>query len=97
LNRPAGDVFPDLYLTDDAFSMDQNFFYRVLDHQKNNKNPAKEEDANLINFSIHTGYGKNNRWPLRKSSSIFPFDLFMGVATWIVYTTWEGKVNLKTR
>jgi len=61
LNRAAGQIFPDLYLTDDAFSKDQNFFYREPNHQKNNKNPAKEEDANLINFSIHTGYGKNNR------------------------------------
>ena len=51
MNRPAGDLFPDLYLTDDAFSKDKNFFYRELNHQKNNKNPAKEEDANAIDVT----------------------------------------------
>lgn len=48
MNRPAGQLFPDLYLTDDAFSKDQNFFYRELDHQQIIKNPEKGAAANAI-------------------------------------------------
>jgi len=66
LNRPAGNLFPDGYVTGDAFSKDQNFFYRA-ESPTDNKNPAKEEDVNLIDFSIHTGCGKNNGGLLQKT------------------------------
>ena len=66
LNRPAGDLFPDLYVTDNVFSKDQNFSQGV-ESPTDNKNPAKGEDASFIDFSIHTGYGKNNGGLLQKT------------------------------
>jgi hypothetical protein len=52
LNRPAGDLFPDLCLTDNAFSKDTNFFYKELNHQQTMRNPAKGIDANPIDIPL---------------------------------------------
>jgi hypothetical protein len=96
LNRPAGDLFPDLYVTDNVFSKDQNFSQGV-ESPTDNKNPAKGEDASFIDFSIHTGYGKNNGGLLQKTlTQSFVVICSRGIAPWMVYTIREGKVNLRT-
>jgi hypothetical protein len=95
LNRPSGDLFPDLYVTDNAFSKDQNFSQGV-ESPTDNKNPAKGEGANLIDFTYIPFTEK--KWRALKKTHTQSFLLICSICieTWMVYTIREGKVKLRT-
>jgi len=96
LNHPAGNLFPDLYLTDDAFSKDQNFFYRELNHQQITK--IRQREKMPISLILHTYLLWKKQWRALKKPLTQSFLLIcsMGIATWMMYTLREGKVNLRT-
>jgi hypothetical protein len=52
LNCPAGYLYADLEVTDDAFTKDQNFFYRELNHRQITK--IRQRKKIPISLILHT-------------------------------------------